>query len=147
MWAVDLERWMPPLYGGGFWPAFAQLLAFYYGAGCLLHFVVPSCIPVKNIQKSERASCDVLRDAVYSLGASIWGQAVCALGIAQAPPGICERPTACPGLRPCNLIGMLHWLMPVCLPECVEWCRANSCQSRRLDRMRAVVQTWVHITV
>jgi hypothetical protein len=58
-----------PLYGGGVGPALAQLAAFYYLAGCIVHFAVPRLLPVQNIQKHSRGRHDMARDAVYSLGA------------------------------------------------------------------------------
>ncbi|KAG2483646.1 hypothetical protein HYH03_017522 [Edaphochlamys debaryana] len=66
-----------PLYGGGFWVAFTQLVVFYYTVGALLHFVVPRIVPVKGIQVQPRKQGDVLRDAIYSIGplavkAGVW---------------------------------------------------------------------------
>lgn len=57
-----------PLYGGGFWPAFTQLALLYYSVGALLHWVVPSLLPVHGIQVSQRKPGAVARDALYSLG-------------------------------------------------------------------------------
>lgn len=56
------------LYGGGFFDAWLQLMVFYYGAGILLHCVIPRVLPVESVQKNERATSDLLRDCVYSLG-------------------------------------------------------------------------------
>ena len=57
------------MYGGGFSLAFAQLLMFYYSAGCILHFLVPRVLPVISIQEHERRPGDVQRDCIQSLGA------------------------------------------------------------------------------
>ena len=57
-----------PLYGGGFVVAFLQIVALYYPAALLLHYVVPRFLPVQNIQKHERNPGDVARDAFNSLG-------------------------------------------------------------------------------
>lgn len=57
-----------PLYGGGFWVAFSQLILFYYAVGAILHYVLPRILPVKGIQQQARKRGEVLRDAVYSLG-------------------------------------------------------------------------------
>lgn len=61
---------LQPLYGGGFWPAFAQLCLFYYACGVLLHCVVPRLLPVQGIQHQPRKPWEVQRDALYSLGGS-----------------------------------------------------------------------------
>ncbi|KAJ9519878.1 hypothetical protein QJQ45_014604 [Haematococcus lacustris] len=70
--AMHLPRWLlaqaMPLYGGGFWPAFTQLALLYYSVGALLHWVVPSLLPVQGIQVSQRKPGAVARDALYSLG-------------------------------------------------------------------------------
>lgn len=60
---------MPPLYGGGFWVACMQLVAYYYACGALLHFIVPRVLNVKGIQAQKRKPGEVLRDALCSLGA------------------------------------------------------------------------------
>jgi hypothetical protein len=60
---------MPLLYGGGFGLAFAQLLTFYYAAGCILHYVVPHILPVVSVQEHQRHPSDVQRDCLQSLGA------------------------------------------------------------------------------
>lgn len=59
-----------PLYGGGFWVALAQLTAFYYAIGAVLHFVLPRVVAVKGIQHQQRKKGDVARDAFYSTGAT-----------------------------------------------------------------------------
>lgn len=58
----------PVLYGGGFVLAFIQLFVFYYTAGCILHYLVPSIFPVINIQEHEKRPGDVQRDILHSLG-------------------------------------------------------------------------------
>jgi len=68
---------LTPLYGGGFWPAFAQLCLFYYVVGALIHWAVPRVFRVKNVQAQQRKSHVVARDAFYSIGplavkAGIW---------------------------------------------------------------------------
>ncbi len=48
--------------------AFSQLIVFYYGCGCLLHFVVPVLLKVKTVQSEQRKAGSIPRDAFYSLG-------------------------------------------------------------------------------
>lgn len=57
-----------PLYGGGFWPAFAQLVAFYYPVAYVMHAVVPALARVRPIQPDKRPPGEPLRDAAASLG-------------------------------------------------------------------------------
>lgn len=57
-----------PLYGGGFWVACMQLVAYYYACAAVLHFALPRLISVKGIQAQKRKHGEVLRDAVYSIG-------------------------------------------------------------------------------
>jgi hypothetical protein len=71
---------LTPLYGGGFWVAYAQLCLFYYSVGALLHFVLPRLVPVHGIQQQPRKRGEVARDAFYSLGEC----ALSALGAASA---------------------------------------------------------------
>lgn len=59
---------LSPLYGGGFLVAFAQLAAFYYPLGVLLHIIVPALLPVRGIQKEPRGAGEPLRDALASIG-------------------------------------------------------------------------------
>ncbi|KXZ52174.1 hypothetical protein GPECTOR_10g803 [Gonium pectorale] len=66
-----------PLYGGGFWVAFAQLAVFYYSVGALLHWALPRLLRVQAIQTQPRKKGEVLRDAFYSIGplavkAGVW---------------------------------------------------------------------------
>eukprot|EP00955_Chlamydomonas_euryale_P109957 365969-Chlamydomonas_euryale.AAC.12 len=63
-----MGAWPPPFVGGGFIIAYAQLVAFYYAAGALLHFAVPAMMEVKSVQVEARRSGSVARDALYSLG-------------------------------------------------------------------------------
>lgn len=58
------------LYGGGFFHALCQLVAFYYPLGLLLHCVVPRLIRVQGIQKEPRGEGEPLRDAIASIGES-----------------------------------------------------------------------------
>jgi hypothetical protein len=67
--AAALLAALGPFYGGGFVPAFLQLLTFYYLAGGAIHFLLPALLPVKGIQSAPRARGEALRDAIYSLGA------------------------------------------------------------------------------
>lgn len=60
---------LPPLWGGGFPVAFAQLFVFYYASGALLHWVVPALGPLKGIQDAPRKPGEVARDAASSIGA------------------------------------------------------------------------------
>ncbi|KAI8471949.1 MAG: hypothetical protein J3K34DRAFT_415708 [Monoraphidium minutum] len=57
-----------PLYGGGFVPAFVQLVLFYYTLGFALHIAIPALFPVKDIQKEPRGGGEPLRDALASIG-------------------------------------------------------------------------------
>ena len=57
-----------PLYGGGFWPALAQLCLFYNSVGAILHWVVPALVPVHSIQANLHKPGVVLRDSIYSFG-------------------------------------------------------------------------------
>jgi hypothetical protein len=70
---ADIVRMTPLLYGGGFSLAIVQLLAFYYTAGCILHYLVPSIFPVVSIQEHERRPGDVQRDCLHSLGVTLHG--------------------------------------------------------------------------
>lgn len=45
--------------------AFSQV---YYAAGILLHYVVPSLLPVKSVQKGQRRKGQVTSEALYSIG-------------------------------------------------------------------------------
>jgi hypothetical protein len=67
------SSWLPvqlaPLYGGGFWVAYAQLCAFYYCCGILLHNILPALINFKSVQPLPRKPWSVQRDAFFSLGA------------------------------------------------------------------------------
>jgi hypothetical protein len=65
---TGLLNLVTPLYGGGFVPAFLQLVFFYYLVGALLHWGVPALFPVQDIQQSQRKRGAVLRDAFYSIG-------------------------------------------------------------------------------
>ncbi|KIZ04044.1 sterol desaturase [Monoraphidium neglectum] len=57
-----------PLWGGGFLPAFVQLVTFYYLLGLVLHCVVPRLFVVQGIQKEPRGEGEPLRDAIASIG-------------------------------------------------------------------------------
>lgn len=59
---------LTPLYGGGFWTAFAQLCVFYYAVGAFIHWGIPTMFAVKNIQAQERKPHVVSRDSFYSIG-------------------------------------------------------------------------------
>lgn len=66
-----------PLYGGGFWVAFRQLVAVYYTAGFLLHYVVPRLFSVKSVQQRKPRPGQVAQEALHSLGpllvkAGVW---------------------------------------------------------------------------
>ena len=67
-----------PLFGGGFAVALTQLSTFYYLVAFLLHSVVPALLPsLPSVQKEPRATGDVRRDALASIGplavkAGIW---------------------------------------------------------------------------
>jgi hypothetical protein len=62
-----------PLWGGGFLVAFAQLTAFYYGLGALLHWGLPALLPtqLQGIQAAPRKQGEVSRDALSSLGVCV----------------------------------------------------------------------------
>lgn len=81
-----------PLYGGGFWVACMQLVAYYYACGAVLHFIVPRVINVKGIQAQKRKPGEVLRDALYSLGAHMPSTAAWCSD--ARPHAACRAPTA-----------------------------------------------------
>jgi len=56
------------LYGGGFWIAFSQACIVYYGAAVMLHYVVPTLLPVRTVQKGNRSKGQVSREIFNSLG-------------------------------------------------------------------------------
>jgi Delta7-sterol 5-desaturase len=55
------------LYGGGFWVAFAQAVAAYYGSALVLQFLVPAFFPVRSVQKGKPRPRQALREALNSL--------------------------------------------------------------------------------
>ena len=60
--------WVTPLYGGGFWVAFAQASLLYYSVAVVLHYLVPALVPVKSTQKGERSQGQVSREVLLSIG-------------------------------------------------------------------------------
>ena len=87
-----------PLWGGGFVPAFLQLVALYYPAGLLLHCVAPRLLPVKGVQVAPRNEGDVWRDALTSLGERalflfFWTGGVCVcVSVCGCGPLVARRP-------------------------------------------------------
>jgi hypothetical protein len=81
-----------PLYGGGFWVAFTQLVVFYYTVGAILHSVLPRVIPVHGIQQQQRKKGEVLRDAFYSIGESCQMASVVSLAFWQPSWGLARGP-------------------------------------------------------
>lgn len=59
---------MWPLYGGGFWVAFAQACMVYYIAATILHLVVPRVVPVASVQSGKTKPGQELREARSSIG-------------------------------------------------------------------------------
>jgi Delta7-sterol 5-desaturase len=72
----------PPLYGGGFWVAFAQAATVYYTAATTLHYIVPAVTQVRSVQKGHPAQGQVTREAFASL---------CPLAVKAAVWTITER--------------------------------------------------------
>ena len=50
-----------------------QVAVVYYGVALLLHCLVPAALPVKSIQAQPRQPGQASREALYSLGARVWG--------------------------------------------------------------------------
>lgn len=59
---------MWPLYGGGFWVAFAQACAVYYAAAAVLHYVVPRLVAVASVQVGKPKEGQVAQEAINCLG-------------------------------------------------------------------------------
>jgi lathosterol oxidase len=59
---------MLPLYGGGFYVAFAQACMVYYTAATILHFVVPAVVPVASVQSGKTKPGQEFREARSSIG-------------------------------------------------------------------------------
>lgn len=58
----------PPLIGGGFWVAFAQVITVYYAAAAFLHLVVPLIVPVRSVQKpGRRRPGQARKEALHSI--------------------------------------------------------------------------------
>jgi hypothetical protein len=102
---------LAPLCGGGFLVAFLQIVALYYPAAILLHYIVPSILPVKTIQVQPRNPGDITRDALGSIGE--------------------------PGLSLCSPRTPQNWILTVPRTRC---CRPNSSQGWNLDFSGATAQ-------
>ena len=63
-------RLLPPLYGGGYWVAVAQIALAYYGIALVLHYVVPAVKAVRSVQKGQRREGQVLQEARDSISES-----------------------------------------------------------------------------
>ena len=59
---------MPPLTGGGFWVAFAQVSLVYYGFAAAIHWVIPAFFEVESVQVGERRKGQVRKEALLSIG-------------------------------------------------------------------------------
>lgn len=58
---------LPPLVGGGFWPAFLQCIVVYYTvAGAL--YIVPTLFPVRNIQVRPPRPGQISQECLQSIG-------------------------------------------------------------------------------
>lgn len=60
---------LPPLHGAGFWVAFWQVAAVYYGFAALIHWVVPAFFDVETVQVGKRRPGQVRKEALLSVGA------------------------------------------------------------------------------
>jgi Delta7-sterol 5-desaturase len=59
---------MWPLYGGGFWVAFAQACMVYYTAATVLHLLVPAVVSVASVQAGKTKAGQEFREARTSIG-------------------------------------------------------------------------------
>ena len=66
--ASSLFDLLPPLTGGGFWAAFAQVALVYYGFAAAIHCVIPRLFEVESVQVGKRRKGQVAREALLSTG-------------------------------------------------------------------------------
>ena len=76
-----------PLWGGGYWVALRQAAAVYYAAAVVLHYVAPTLLPVRSVQKGQPRQGQVTREALTSLGASVAVAGRCRRGCARRHVG------------------------------------------------------------
>lgn len=60
---------LPPLTGGGFWVAFAQVALVYYGFAAAIHWLIPRFFAVESVQVGQRRPGQVRKEALLSIGA------------------------------------------------------------------------------
>ena len=65
----DRHLHLPPLTGGGFWVAFAQVALVYYGFAAAIHWVIPRFFEVESVQVGKRRPGQVKKEALLSIGA------------------------------------------------------------------------------
>jgi hypothetical protein len=65
---ASLVHHLPPLTGGGFWAAFAQVALVYYGFAAAIHWLIPGLFEVESVQVGERRPGQVRREALLSIG-------------------------------------------------------------------------------
>ena len=68
LFVASLVRRLPPLTGGGFWVAFAQVALVYYGFAAAIHWAIPTFFAVESVQVGERRPGQVRREALLSIG-------------------------------------------------------------------------------
>ena len=66
----SLVHRLPPLTGGGFWVAFAQVALVYYGFAAAIHWVIPRFFEVESVQVGKRRPGQVKKEALLSIGAA-----------------------------------------------------------------------------
>jgi len=59
---------LPPLTGGGFWVAFAQVALVYYGFAAAIHWLIPRLFAVESVQVGQRRPGQVRKEALLSIG-------------------------------------------------------------------------------
>lgn len=59
---------LPPLTGGGFWVAFAQVALVYYGFAAAIHWLIPRFFAVESVQVGKRRPGQVRKEALLSIG-------------------------------------------------------------------------------
>jgi hypothetical protein len=59
---------LPPLTGGGFWVAFAQVALVYYGFAAAIHWAIPVLFEVESVQVGNRRPGQVKKEALLSRG-------------------------------------------------------------------------------
>ena len=65
---MSLSFALPPLTGGGFWVAFAQVALVYYGFAAAIHWAIPRLFEVESVQVGKRRPGQVKKEALLSIG-------------------------------------------------------------------------------